>query len=338
MKLSCKQLQEIALGAVKVYEENEAVYFNRFTEEQTALYKKSNGDFYNKSFTTAGVRLSFKTNSERLFLKIATTTVPSRQYFSFDVFVNGKLLGHLDNFSDSKSLQNYTQEEFPRGEFSKNFVLGTGEKAVCIYFPWSVGVALYELSLDDGALVLPSKPEKKILAFGDSITHGYDAMRPSNRYMSRLCDALGAEEINKAIGGEMFFPPLAALADDFTPDYITVAYGTNDWNNISRDAFLENCRKFYETLRETYPTVKIFAISPIWRKEMTEQRKYGDFMQVEKDIFEIVNSIKDVVPVSGFGFVPHEERYYGDFRLHPNDEGFQHYFENLYRLIREFIK
>ena len=244
----------------------------------------------------------------------------------------------MDNFSDSKSLQNYTQEEFPRGEFSKNFVLGTGEKAVCIYFPWSVGVALYELSLDDGALVLPSKPEKKILAFGDSITHGYDAMRPSNRYMSRLCDALGAEEINKAIGGEMFFPPLAALADDFTPDYITVAYGTNDWNNISRDAFLENCRKFYETLRETYPTVKIFAISPIWRKEMTEQRKYGDFMQVEKDIFEIVNSIKDVVPVSGFGFVPHEERYYGDFRLHPNDEGFQHYFENLYRLIREFIK
>ena len=76
MKLSCKQLQEIALGAVKVYEENEAVYFNRFTEEQTALYKKSNGDFYNKSFTTAGVRLSFKTNSERFFLKIATTTVP----------------------------------------------------------------------------------------------------------------------------------------------------------------------------------------------------------------------------------------------------------------------
>ena len=52
---------------------------------------------------------------------------------------------------------------------------------------------------------------------------------------ARLADALGAEEVNKAIGGECFFPELAATKEDFQPEYITVAYGTNDWSRKSAE-------------------------------------------------------------------------------------------------------
>jgi len=36
--------------------------------------------------------------------------------------------------------------------------------------------------------------------------------------------------------------------------------------------------------------------------------------------------------------LPKEEKYFADLRLHPNDEGFKYYFENLYSEIEESIK
>ena len=101
--------------------------------------------------------------------------------------------------------------QLPLGEFSRNFALGGGRKSVCIYLPWSVIVEIEELSIDDTAYITPIKPSKKLIAFGDSITHGYDALRPSNRYVAKLAEALDAEEINKGIGGEIFFPASMAL-------------------------------------------------------------------------------------------------------------------------------
>ena len=112
---------------------------------------------------------------------------------------------------------------------------------------------LEELSLEDGAALVPVCREKKILQFGDSITHGYDALHPAASYSVRLADALGMECCNKAIGGDMFCPGLAALPEETAPDVITAAYGTNDWSNRTEDVYAENCLGFYKALRETYP-------------------------------------------------------------------------------------
>ena len=43
------------------------------------------------------------------------------------------------------------------------------------------------------------------------------------------------------------------------------------------------------------------------------------------------------IMISGFDFVPKDEKYYADLRLHPNDEGFEYYAENLYKEIKEMI-
>ena len=67
-----------------------------------------------------------------------------------------------------------------------------------------------------------------MLVYGDSITHGYDALAPSKAYSVSVPFTLSANAINKAIGGEIFFPTLARIKSNINPDYITVAYGTND--------------------------------------------------------------------------------------------------------------
>lgn len=342
MKLSLEQIKDITCGAVKVEEQDGVFRFYRFTEEQRETYRRVKPDcpdFHEKTLASAGVKFRFVTDSKRMILKtnILDKNVSSRSYYSFDVFKNGETIGTIDNFSDGELSENYTAVKFPLTSNSGEFDLGSGEKTVCIHFPFSVAPEILELSLDDGAFIKPVKPSKKMLCFGDSITHGYDSLHPSRMYTAKLAEALGAEEYNKGIGGDIFFPELAAVRDGFDPDYITVAYGTNDWSGCPRDATRNRIKCFFENLRETYPNAKIFAITPIWRAESVEERDYGEFALIGQDIKEICGDIGGITVIDGFNLVPHRPEYFGDLRLHPNDKGFGKYFENLYSEIKQYV-
>jgi len=337
MKLNFNQIKEITTGAALVSKEDGMISLKRFTKEQEELYKATNQDVYNRTFSTAGIKFLFKTDSESLFLKFKTMIACTRKYFSVDIFVDGKPIGYIDNFSDIELPQDYTQIELPLGEFSKKFQLGKGEKTVCVYLPWSVKTLIEEISIDDNAFCEGIKPKNKLIAYGDSITHGHDALRPSNRYVAKLANMLNAEEFNKAIGGERFFPELAKLPDSFMPDYVTVAYGTNDWSRLDQETFKKKCKDFYTNISQIYPQAKIFAITPIWRKDMNDYRIFGSFAEVEKDIKNAVKGIENITVISGIDFVPKEEKYFADLRLHPNDDGFKYYAENLYKKIKAEI-
>ena len=206
-------------------------------------------------------------------------------------------LGYIDNFSDTELERDYPQQDFMLGDFSKNFELGDGEKTVCVHLPWSVKTVMEEISVDDNSFIEGIKPKKKLIAYGDSITQGFEALRPSNRYIARLVERLGAEEFNKGIGGEKFFPELAELKDSFMPDYITVAYGTNDWNCIDRETFKSKCKAFYTNLSKNYPDSKIFAITPIWRKDYNADKIFGAFETVDKYIRELVEPFKNITVI-----------------------------------------
>lgn len=336
MKLDLKRMKEITLGAVRVEGDENGFHFYRFTARQEELYKNRKESYYNNTFSTSGICLAFKTNSESLSLSTSVLKGSSRSYFAIDVFVNGEKIDSLNNFEnvDCDKCCGYQLVSFPLGEFEKTFLLGQGTKEVCIYLPWTVRTIIKELSIDDGAFLEAVKPKYKMLSFGDSITQGYDALYPSNKYVTRLARFLDAEEYNKAIGGEIHFPLLAKEKDDFTPDLITVAYGTNDWNRCSYQEFAENCQAFYENLCESYPNTKIFTITPIWRKDSVQGRIFGDFKDVDKLIREVAANFENITVITAYGFVEKNERFFSDLRLHPNDEGFEQYFDNLAKQVK----
>ncbi len=58
-----------------------------------------------------------------------------------------------------------------------------------VHLPWSVKTWIEEISLDDGAFVEAVRPKKKLMAFGDSITQGFDALHPAKRYVATLCES-----------------------------------------------------------------------------------------------------------------------------------------------------
>ncbi len=329
MRLSLEEIRRITQGAVRVEEADGQFRFYRFTEEQERRYESYDPALYQKCYATAGIVLRFQTDSPRMRLQVTALKSTSRTYFAADVLRDGVFIGAVENFSGMDLSGDYTTHEFPLGTYNKTFDLGYGTKTVTVYLPWSVDLRLDGLTLEDGSFVLPAVRDKKLLVFGDSISQGYDALHPMDRYPVALAKRLGAEECNKAIGGEFFWPALAKMKDPFAPDYIAVAYGTNDWGWKTWTEFSENGRAFYQNLSSSYPDARIFALLPIWRRDMDEVRKCCPFRQVAETIREWAADLPNVTVIDCFDYVPHDPAYFADFRLHPNDRGFEHYGRNL---------
>ena len=57
---------------------------------------------------------------------------------------------------------------------------------------------------------------------------------------------------------------------------------------------------------------------------------------METEIREAVEGIEDVTVIRGYDFIPKDTGYFADSRLHPNDKGFEKYFEKLCMEISAF--
>ena len=334
MILDFETIRRITVGAAEVRQEGDGVHFFRMKKEELALYTEvSPEDFAFKAIANSGIRLGFVTDSPKLSLEAAIFRASGRKYYSIDVTVNDEYVGSVDNV-DTSLRHPICQSEFEDEVRSAEFDLGKGEKTVSIYLPWSMRAVLRKLELSDGSSVKPAPRAKKMLVYGDSITQGYDAARPTNKYITRLAVALGADEYNKGIGGEIFFPALSEIKQDFTPDLITVAYGTNDWGRDKElDDFVSRCKQFFANLRKNYPKTQIYAITPIWRYGGEEEHKLGSVRHVGELIRECTCGL-DVIVIEGYDLVPEERSLYADLRLHPNDAGFCYYTDRLLGRMR----
>ncbi len=338
MSLTYNEIISAISGAVRTEITEKGIELYRFTKEQENFFKDCTDDVrYKISRDTAGMVMRFKTNSESLNIKLFVHEQLIRTYFVCDVICNGGALESITNFKRNLAPGEEQKPTIEYGEISKEYVLPKGEKVIEIYFPYFRQLSILEVSLSDGADFEPVKREKLMLTYGDSITHGAEAAHPRDRYASRMCEYFGADEVCKAIGGDFFRPQEAALKDDLTPDYISVAYGTNDWNGNFRtlDIIAANCRQFCENLRQNYPCVPIILITPIWRKDLDSKKLAGDFNDLYDALKNAVSNIENVLVVCGRNLVPEDEECFADRNLHPNSKGFKHYSENLINELKK---
>lgn len=321
MILTLEQLRGITRGVVDIEETDGWFRFCRMTKGQESAYLERHA-FWEKARASANVRLAFRTASEKLSFRFRNLAGSSRPFGKIDLIRNGALVRQMG----------FENDEVTEGVME--IPLGAGEKEIELCLPWSRRMDLSEISLEGNEAPQPVYRKYTMLSFGDSITQGYDADRPSASYVSRLARMLDADEINKGVGGDKFNPALLEDYDDISPDVITVAYGTNDWSKWTAEEFCEKCGAFYRRLSELYPSALIFAISPIWRIDGEKVNQFGGTVwSVEERIRECVAGLSNVIPVSGTPLVPHMKDYFRDQRVHPNDLGFACYSEGLYRVI-----
>lgn len=327
MKLNLQQMRQITRGVTDVREEEGYFRFFRFSPAEEKAYLDSDRpDYMKKVYSTAGVRLAFRSDTRQFNFRYQLLPGSSRPYGSFDCYVDGVLIFHKQS------------NHIKLGEGSVRLSLEEGEKTIELYLPWSMIAKLTDVEIDDGATLIPARRKHTMLIYGDSITHGYDVSFPSLSYASKLSEYLDADAINKGIGGEIFFPELLAEAADFSPDYISVAYGTNDWACRSRELTQKKCRAFYTRLSALYPDSVIFALAPIWREQQYSDVFGGAFSEIAELIRQETADLANVRFINCFGFVPQIGDFFSDDPcLHPNDLGFSSYARNLEKAIQKYL-
>ena len=317
-------LKKITHGAIKITEIDGGYVFSRMTEQQAQACLKTSPDYIHKPHSTAGIRFEFITDAKSFRIKGEFRSGSSRTYSYLDVKVNGIIVQH-------EGTENYLENP----AFNMTVNLDGKKNKVAVYLPNLVQFVLTELEFDNASVIEPVKKDFTMVCWGDSITHGYDAIYPSLSYANQLADELNAEMYNKAIGGEIFNPAYFNAIESLKVDLITIAYGTNDWSKRSEAALKRNARAFLEKITSIYSESTIYLITPIWRADNGRITDAGTFDNARNIISDICRDFPMVNVIDGLELTPHEIGFFKDQYLHPNDSGFMFMTKKLLEYIKK---
>ncbi len=324
MQLEFSRLRSAIFGALEAEQDGTWFRFFRFTARQRAIYRDKYPEFYTKTLGSAGIRLDLETDAEELSLDYRIRKASSRNWYSFDGYVNGVLTTHLQGSVETE----------PEGNF--RILLPQGTHRVTVYLPCLSAAELSNLTLKSGTVFRPFIPQRRLLCLGDSITHGYDATYPSFAYPNLLAAAWNAEVVNQGIGGERFNADALDPDLNYQPNLITVAYGTNDWSHGSQTYFSDT-EQYLEQLHRSFPNTPTAVILPIWRADAQRITPVGTFEEARRFLQNTAEKYANIRVIDGLTLTPHLPEFYSDRYLHPNDIGFQIYAANLLRQLKKYF-
>lgn len=193
----------------------------------------------------------------------------------------------------------------------------------------------HAIEVDAGATVAPlPRPPRRLLCLGDSITQGMTALYPFSTYTTELARLLDAELLNQGVGGDVFDPAALDEGIDFTADFITIAYGTNDWNGKRPlETVQATLAAYLEKLKTIWPQARVALLTPLWRTCGGELREGRTLCQFGAGLAAVAQDA-GVPVIDGLTLVPNGPLYFAD-GTHPTDLGFMHYATNLYRALRQ---
>ncbi|MBQ9843957.1 MAG: SGNH/GDSL hydrolase family protein [Oscillospiraceae bacterium] len=316
--VTLEMLKGITTGAVRIWEEDGWFRFSRFTRYQEELLQQRG--FAPREQAGAGMRLEFLTRGGRLAFDYEVHPGSGRDYWGIEIAHDGLGMVHL-------------QGKVPHsGHVCHQIPPLEREIRVTVYFPNLAALRIRNLQLPEDAA--PYTRQKKYLALGDSITQGYDAAHPNQTYVNLLADAWDAQVLNQAIGGDVFCPENLDPALDFSPDIITVAYGTNDW---TLQVLQSGAAKAYlDKLTGLYPGVPVFVLLPLWREVENELRGGITLQQGRELLSSWAENRENVFVIDCHHFIPFLPEYFYDGVLHPNDMGYLYYARALEKAVPLF--
>ncbi len=318
MKLGFETIKNITVGAVEIWQENDAIRFLKCSKKQLKEWENISLELHRNARASTGIKLDFCTNS-------SFVTVYPVEGTKFEIKINGILteVVHV-NYSE--------QNPF----FTINLDNGYELNHVVILFPShfeSGGIKCLEVA--DGSIVNSTKFDKKFLFMGDSITQGYNAKYDCLSYAYLISEHFNAESIIQGVGGSCF-SPTTVMDINFKPNVVFVAYGTNDYGCLpSLEKLKNNCLEYLTKVKKVYGDAKIIVITPIWRMDENQERPMGTFKQCKNVIKQVALDL-ELFAVDGEKMIYKNPDFMKD-TVHPNDLGFCVYANNLIKQIEKIV-
>ena len=315
-KLEYEEIRSLSAGALTFEKEEGGLAFYKGTEEQTAAILRDHPALLPAAKAATGVRLDFETDAEELAFTFASGS-------RLELLLDGILVKTWHGAPRERTgiaLSTLAPLKMDGGLHRVTMIFGShGERTV-----------LSSLEIGEGARLERHRYERKLLFIGDSITQGWHSRFDALSWAWRTSLYFNADSVIQGIGGDRFRPG-AILPLPFRPDAVFLALGTNDFTSFDdREEFLGRVRGVLERLGEIYGEKRVFILTPPPRFD-GESRPAGDHALFRGLIAEETLK-RGFFPVDGEALLPRDESFFAD-AVHPNDDGFSLYAENLWRIL-----
>lgn len=209
---------------------------------------------------------------------------------------------------------------------------------VRIFLPYDWDNFLIDIKGDIKPPTLSQVPNKKLLTYGSSITHGGSANHPAESYAFKLAQLMNYDLINKGFAGSARMEN--AMADylaELDWDIAILEMGINVIDKWSVEKFAKRIDYFIEKIALKNQNKWIYCTDLFRnRRDFDDNKKIKEFRQIIKNKVENLN-LKQVKYVSGLELLTDIRGLSADF-VHPSTYGMDQIASNLYKKINKNIK
>ena len=315
MKLGVKTIEKLTQGAL--YFENRGGYLfpYHYSKNQLEHFKREGfiDGWLDRAYFHGGVFVRFITDATNMTLTYKPYGFSSDQN-TIDVFVDNILFEsqHIDR----------------EGKQTLECEFRHGVKQITIYLPFDCQLGLKSIDLN-GAYRSVKNKGKKTLIIGDSITQGYGAIISSCAYVSALERKTGLNIVAQGIGGYRFEPADVIKIENYEPELIISALGTNYYDDLTYD-YEKNASEYLKNLAELYKDKQILCLTPLWRFDADMVRFTWCINTMKKE----ASKYENITVIDGFDLVPNVDECFSD-KVHPNAYGSEQLATNLMKFMKE---
>ena len=209
------------------------------------------------NLNTAGGRVRFRTDANRIVLRADLRGVTRMPHFAFTGSAG------FDLYADDVYRGTFVPPEDMTDGYTSEIDLDEGGvREITIHFPLYSGVKRLEIGLPKGCMLGKADPYRiptPVVYYGSSITQGGCASRPGNAYQSILSRLLSCDHLNLGFSGSARGEPCMA---DYIAGCRMSAFVLDYDHNAPDPAYLEATHAaFFRSVREQQPTLPIILLS-----------------------------------------------------------------------------
>ena len=206
-------------------------------------------------------------------------------------------------------------------------------------FPKSgIAPVIYDVEGDVEVPAADMMPQKTILAYGSSITHGSLSILPMTTWIHQLAENLGTDCLNRGYSGSCHAEPemvdyLCTL--DF--DCAVVSFGAN-MSRFSTEEYEKRARNLITTLCTTHPDRKFIFVDTTYQVSDIFDGEEGKIAQFRKILARLVKTsgFANAKYVCGLELMSGSWGLSGDL-VHPNIHGVNTIANNLMPIVKEWF-
>ena len=312
---------------------------NRYDRIDTVKYKGLPARVAQLLTNSAGLAISFKTNSKTIAAKWCVSKSRALTYMfptahkGVDLYIKN---GDAWQFAGIGKVTGTCNEEVIISRMDDS------EKECLLYLPLYDKVDDVEIGVEKKATI--SKGEvpfsNKVLIYGSSIVQGTGASRPGMAYPARLTRATGINFINLGLSGSAKMEPEVA---DMVAAIDADAYILDCVPNTNPALITERTANLVKTIRKQHPAAPIIVMqSPVresgyWDKTLGSQVRQQN-INIQQEILTLLNKgTKDLYFITSENMLGNDHEGTTD-GTHPNDLGYDRMLRHIQPQLVDILK